>query len=333
MRPTEYKYLFQKLWKWSKDPILLLDTEGNIIEVNKASELVFGYDNEELIKRTPADLFGDEFTQLFNNNKEWSKLKIGYVTKEGVHALAETSCERVEVDGSTSWVLYAEGQRDLMIQQSLEQMKDPVIIHHQGEILFANDACLKMLDLEKQQLLGENMFAYIHEDDQPLIQKRMKQSDKLEGMEPTRIKVELPSRIIEVFVAPTPVIFQDKPCTQVYMRHVQQPSTNAVLEFDGFRLDIENQTVTKGNEQIMLSSKEFLILLKLARYQGEPVTVQTLFESIWGADDFGDTRTVMVHLSNLRKKIEDDNSNPEIIQTVRGIGYKFEPPQIDSSID
>jgi DNA-binding response OmpR family regulator len=49
-----------------------------------------------------------------------------------------------------------------------------------------------------------------------------------------------------------------------------------------------------------------------------------LYDYVWGADNIGDTRTVMVHISNLRKKIEKDPANPKIIVNIKGVGYKFD---------
>ena len=61
----------------------------------------------------------------------------------------------------------------------------------------------------------------------------------------------------------------------------------------------------------------------MAKHPGKIFTVEELFERVWGEFSFGDTRTVMVHISSLRKKIERDPSHPEFILTVRGAGYKF----------
>lgn len=83
------------------------------------------------------------------------------------------------------------------------------------------------------------------------------------------------------------------------------------------------RTVKISEEQIELSYKEFELLYLLAKNQGIVFTRDNLLEKVWGYDYLGETRTVDVHISNLRKKIELDENNPEYIKTVRGMGYKF----------
>jgi len=88
-------------------------------------------------------------------------------------------------------------------------------------------------------------------------------------------------------------------------------------------IDKERRTVSVGDQPIELSLKEFELLYLLAKNQGIVYSRDRLLEKIWGYDFEGETRTVDVHVSNLRKKIEKDDTNPEIIKTVRGVGYKI----------
>lgn len=81
--------------------------------------------------------------------------------------------------------------------------------------------------------------------------------------------------------------------------------------------------VTVEDQVIELPLKEFELLYLLAKNKGRVFDREYLLEKIWGYDYFGETRTVDVHIRNLRKKIEEDDSNPVYIKTVRGIGYKF----------
>lgn len=83
------------------------------------------------------------------------------------------------------------------------------------------------------------------------------------------------------------------------------------------------RTVTAEGVPIELSYKEFELLYLLAKNRGIVFTRDNLLEKIWGYDYVGETRTVDVHISNLRKKIEQDESKPVYIKTVRGMGYKF----------
>ena len=83
------------------------------------------------------------------------------------------------------------------------------------------------------------------------------------------------------------------------------------------------RTVTVNDKLIELSFKEFELLYLLANNRGIVFTRDTLLEKVWGYDYLGETRTVDVHISNLRKKLEQDESQPIYIKTVRGMGYKF----------
>lgn len=81
--------------------------------------------------------------------------------------------------------------------------------------------------------------------------------------------------------------------------------------------------VTVGGEAVTLSLKEFELLYLLASHRNRVFTREQLLELIWGYEYSGETRTVDVHVRNLRKKIEKDPDQPQYIQTVRGMGYKF----------
>lgn len=72
-----------------------------------------------------------------------------------------------------------------------------------------------------------------------------------------------------------------------------------------------------------LTAKEFDLLVMLMRNRGKVLTRDTLLDKVWGVEYFGDTRTVDVHVRYLRQKIEQDPDSPKMIQTVRGVGYKF----------
>lgn len=83
------------------------------------------------------------------------------------------------------------------------------------------------------------------------------------------------------------------------------------------------RTVTVNDKVIELSYKEFELLYLLANNRGIVFTRENLLEKIWGYDYLGETRTVDVHISNIRKKLEQDEDQPIYIKTIRGMGYKF----------
>ncbi|MGD8605559.1 MAG: response regulator transcription factor [Anaerolineales bacterium] len=100
------------------------------------------------------------------------------------------------------------------------------------------------------------------------------------------------------------------------------PSTELVAA--DLRLDPITRRAFKGDQELQLAPREFELLATLMRNQGAVLTRDLLLSSVWGDDYIGDTRTVDVHIRWLRQKIEADPSNPTLIETVRGMGYRFE---------
>ncbi|MBW8352022.1 response regulator transcription factor [Bacillus sp. IITD106] len=96
-----------------------------------------------------------------------------------------------------------------------------------------------------------------------------------------------------------------------------------IISYPGLLIDQESYSVKANGREIHLSTKEFQILCLLASHPDRVFSFEQLFQKIWGESSFGDHRTVMVHISNLRKKIEVDPTSQKYITTVRGIGYKF----------
>ncbi len=81
--------------------------------------------------------------------------------------------------------------------------------------------------------------------------------------------------------------------------------------------------VTRNGRELNLTAKEFELLLHFARNPNRVFTRGQLYEAVWKEPYLGDDNTVMVHIRRLREKIQPDESDPELIQTVRGLGYRF----------
>lgn len=99
---------------------------------------------------------------------------------------------------------------------------------------------------------------------------------------------------------------------------------DGVLEAGGVRMDIDRHQVTVGGREVAMPLKEFELLELLLRNAGRVLTRGQLIDRVWGADYFGDTKTLDVHVKRIRAKIEADPSNPTLLLTVRGLGYRFE---------
>ena len=105
--------------------------------------------------------------------------------------------------------------------------------------------------------------------------------------------------------------------------------TSSQIIVGGITLDLEAHTVTKNGEEMTLRQKEYEILTLLMTNLGKVVTRDRLFDEVWGTDWLGDTRTLDVHMSWLRGKLEDDPAQPAYLLTVRGVGYRFINPEQD----
>ena len=95
------------------------------------------------------------------------------------------------------------------------------------------------------------------------------------------------------------------------------------LRFDGLEIDVAKRLVRKQKQEIDLTFTEFEILHLLARNPGRVFSKEQIYNSVWKEPYFGDYNIVMSHIRNIRKKIEDNPSKPIYIQTVWGVGYKF----------
>jgi two-component system response regulator RegX3 len=101
-------------------------------------------------------------------------------------------------------------------------------------------------------------------------------------------------------------------------------NADGVLSVGPIRLDSDRHVISVNGEQVALPLKEFELLEFLMRNSGRVLTRMQLIDRVWGSDYVGDTKTLDVHIKRLRAKIEKDPANPELIQTVRGMGYKLE---------
>ena len=93
------------------------------------------------------------------------------------------------------------------------------------------------------------------------------------------------------------------------------------------KVDFERHEVLVNGEKVDLTLKEFELLQILIKNKGKILTRETLLDKIWGYEYIGETRTVDVHIRYLRKKIEEDDKNPRFIETIRGVGYRFNPAE------
>ena len=98
---------------------------------------------------------------------------------------------------------------------------------------------------------------------------------------------------------------------------------NQTIELDGLLLDDVRHRVYLNDHEVEMTNREYELLKFLMTNKGIAYSRDELLNHVWGYEYVGETRTVDVHIRQLRKKIEKDDANPELVETVRGRGYRF----------
>jgi two-component system, OmpR family, response regulator RegX3 len=107
-------------------------------------------------------------------------------------------------------------------------------------------------------------------------------------------------------------------------QELERTGTSSVRRVGDLELDATRHRVTVGGEAKQLTPSEFRLLLLLAREPGRVYSRREIMEHLWDSTYVGDQRACDIHVSNLRRKLEEDPANPQRIVTVRGVGYKLE---------
>ncbi|MBR0599350.1 response regulator transcription factor [Sinanaerobacter chloroacetimidivorans] len=111
---------------------------------------------------------------------------------------------------------------------------------------------------------------------------------------------------------------------QYSLSNLAAENQNNIYEFDGLIIDFDTHELSVNGRQIALTSKEFEILKLLVENPRKVFSADRIFETVWKTNCMeNDSKTIMVYISNLRKKIEENPNNPRYILNVRGVGYKF----------
>lgn len=103
----------------------------------------------------------------------------------------------------------------------------------------------------------------------------------------------------------------------------EKSGNSHLIGIRGLLIDKEARLVKINEAEVMLTSKEYDLLVLLASHPNRVFEKEELFQRIWGMDSNGDAATVTVHIRRLREKIEHDPSNPQYIETIWGVGYRF----------
>lgn len=107
------------------------------------------------------------------------------------------------------------------------------------------------------------------------------------------------------------------------LRRTTIQQIDKAYRFGNVAVDFEKHEIMKNDEKVELTLKEFELLEILIKNKGRVMTRDFLLDKIWGYEYIGESRTVDVHIRHLRQKVEEDDKNPQYIETIRGIGYRF----------
>ena len=96
-----------------------------------------------------------------------------------------------------------------------------------------------------------------------------------------------------------------------------------IISSNGLKIDVGRRTVELEGRSVQLTYVEFELLRTMAAHPGRVFSRKMLLEELWGGSDYREPRTIDVHVRHLREKLERDPHEPELIHTVRGVGYRF----------
>jgi len=110
---------------------------------------------------------------------------------------------------------------------------------------------------------------------------------------------------------------------RVALRHASHPATEPVFEAQGLRVDLANRRVFRDEVEVHLTPLEYKLLQVLVRYAGRVLTHRQLLKEVWGMNAIGQTHYLRVYMTQLRHKLEKDPTQPRLLLTETGVGYRL----------
>lgn len=222
-------------------------------------------------------------------------------------------------------ILLVEDNRDLAfgLRNNLEIEGYRVEVAHDGrqglERAQESKPDLLILDLMLPDMDGFRVLKSLRESGQGfpilLLTARGEEADKVQGLKlGADDYVTKPFGVLELLAR-----------VEALLRRSGGDSTDGVRGFGEVAVDTATRSVTKVQEPVSLTPKEFDLLVALLRREGAVVPRQELMQEVWGYSAEVLSRTVDTHIAELRRKLEDDPAEPRYILTVRKVGYRLEP--------
>ena len=183
------------------------------------------------------------------------------------------------------------------------------------------DPDLVVLDLMLPELDGLQVLRHLREDDDGptpviLLTAKGEQNDKLAGL-----RSGADDYVVKPF-SPSELVAR----VDAVLRRARPAAEGAEpLRFEGLEIDVRGRRVEVDGEVVALSQREFDLLCFLASHPGQAFSRDHLMDRVWDSALLADTSTVTVHIRRLRAKVEPDPERPRFLQTVWGVGYRFQP--------
>jgi DNA-binding response OmpR family regulator len=181
---------------------------------------------------------------------------------------------------------------------------------------------LIVMDLMLPELEGFALTRWVRErSNVPIIMltARRNEADRIRGLE-----MGADDYVVKPF-SPQELVSRVRAVLRRAGRDQDPSESEAVLTFGDLTIDVKARSVRASGQEVSLTVKEFDLLYWLSRHPHQVFTRDQLLDRIWGGREYIDPGTVTVHVRRLREKIEADPSHPAHLQTVWGLGYKFEP--------
>jgi DNA-binding response OmpR family regulator len=187
--------------------------------------------------------------------------------------------------------------------------------------IFQNkDIDIALLDVMIPKIDGFEVLKKIRETSEipvVFITAREEESDKIRGL-----GLGADDYVIKPF-SPIEVTARVKAQLRRYYKYSNKVHKTELIVGE-LMLDKESCIIYKNNMELALNPKEYRLLQFILENPGKVYTKKQLYEIVWENPYYGDSNTIMVHISHIREKIEDDAKNPKYLKTIRGIGYKME---------
>lgn len=225
-------------------------------------------------------------------------------------------------------ILICDDEREILeiLQLYLEKEDYKIIKAFDGEealniIKNDDDIDLALLDIMLPKLDGYNLVKEIRKRKNIpiiLLSAKNRDTDKILGLD-----LGADDYITKPF-SPLEVVARVNAQIRRVYKLAENQNNNQVIKIGNVELDEYNVNVKVNDKEIELTSIEYGILKLLMKNAGRILTKNQIFENVWNEEFVGGDNTIMVHISRLRDKIEDDSKSPKYLKTIRGLGYKFE---------